>query len=166
MDRKDIEILLDRYFEGISTLREEAQLREYFNGENVDPGLAPYQDLFRHFETSRQEELSPEFDQRLMQQLAEAEPERPRIRRLWPVLARVAAVLLLAFGVWWFYPQPEPATQQAGIDWSKYEPESPEEAYRLTRMALMKVSGEINEGASKAAREMDKFQEVTRFFKN
>lgn len=166
MDRKDIEILLQHYFEGLTTLREEAQLREYFNREAVDSDLAPYQDLFRHFETSRQEELSPEFDQRLMRQLTEAEPERPRIRRLWPVLARVAAMLLLALGIWWFYPQPAPATQQAGIDWSKYEPETPEEAYRLTRMALMRTSGEINEGASKAAREMDKFREVTRFFKD
>jgi len=166
MDRKDIEILLDRYFEGLSTLREEAQLRDYFSRENVDPELAPYQNLFRHFQTARKERLSEEFDERLMQQLSQIEPERTRSRRLWPVLARVAAVLLLAVGVWWFYPHPAPATQQAGIDWSKYEPESPEEAYRITRMALRKVSGEIKEGASKAAREMDKFQEVTRYFKN
>ena len=162
MDDKNIDKLLDRYFEGLTTLREEKQLREYFRREKIDPELVPYQDLFRHFDTSHRETLSDDFDRRLIQRISDMESTPSR--RLWPVLARIAAAIVLAVGIWWFYPQPQPPQPQAGIDWSKYEPKSPEEAYRLTRMALTKMSGELHQGASTATQKMNKIQEATRFF--
>ena len=163
MDRRQIERLLDKYFEGISSLEEEKQLRAFFRRPEVPADLRPYQPLFRHFEAERSLELGADFDERLLAQL-EAEPVARR-RRLWPRLTRVAAILLLAFGVWWLYPTQAPPPQQASIDWSQYEPETPEEAYRIMRLALLKTSGELNQGAKTAAREMDKLQEVGRFFK-
>jgi len=164
MDHRQIERLLDKYFEGTSSLEEEKQLRDLFRRPSEVPrGLEPYAPLFRHFDAEQELELSDAFDERLLASLDAPSPgRRPR---LWPVLARVAAVLLLAFGVWWIYPTEPPAPQQAAINWEQYEPATPEEAYRVVRLALLRTSSELNEGARTAAKEIDKLNEVGRFFK-
>lgn len=162
MKAEQIEQLLEKYFSGSTTLEEEALLRAYFNSGTVADSLLPYQALFRFFEDESQEQLSEGFDHRLLQEIA---TPAPRIRRLRPVLARVAAAALLLLAAWWFYPRPEAPPAQAGIDWSKYEPKTPEEAYRITRMALLRVSGELNNGAAKAADEMEHLRELGRFVK-
>lgn len=164
MDHQAIERLLDKYFEGATSREEEKQLRAFFRRPEVPAALQPYQPLFRHFDAEQQLELADDFDERLLARL----DERPaaRTRRLLLVLARVAAVLLLAFGLWWLSPSPTPAAPPpTAIDWSQYEPDSPEEAYRVMRLALLKTSGELNEGAKTAAEEIDRLDEVGRFFK-
>ena len=163
MDHQAIERLLDKYFEGVTSREEEKQLRDFFRRPEVPAALQPYRPLFRHFDVEQQLKLADDFDERLLARL----DERPaaRTRRLWPVLARVAAVLLLAFGLWWLAPSPTPAPAPTAIDWSQYEPDSPEEAYRVMRLALLKTSGELNDGAKTAAQEIDRLDEVGRFFK-
>lgn len=162
MDHQAIERLLDKYFEGVTSLEEEKQLRDFFRRPEVPAALQPYRPLFRHFDVEQQLELADDFDERLLARLK----GRPvaRTRRLWTVLARVAAVLLLALGLWWWPPTPTQAPK-ASIDWSQYEPSSPEEAYRVMRLALLKTSGELNEGAKTAAEKIDRLDEVGRFFK-
>lgn len=85
--------------------------------------------------------------------------------RTW--IARAAAVLVLAAGIWWVYPSvqtpPEEAVAQA-IDWSKYEPETPEEAYQILKTSLHKVSSELNNGAEKAAKEVMKVNKMNEIF--
>jgi hypothetical protein len=161
MDHKSIEQLLEKYFEGNTTLKEEASLREYFRrGEYIPPDLRPYQPLFQYFEDEQALQLSDDFEERLMEQHTAAP-----VRRLWPALARIAAAVLIALAIWWMYPLAESPPQQASIDWSKYEPETPEEAYRVTRMALLKLSGELKEGTQKAAREVEKIEKIGRYMK-
>lgn len=166
MDHNSIEQLLEKYFEGTSSLKEEADLRAYFRRTNNIPShLRPYQPLFQYFDDERSMQLSEDFEERLTTALNVSGTSPAPVRRLWPVLARIAAVLLIAFGIWWVYPAAPPAPQQAAIDWSKYEPKTPEEAYQVTRTALMKLSGELTEGTRKAAREVDKIEKVGRYMK-
>jgi len=42
MDHSTAEQLLHRYFEGNTTLEEEARLRDYFRGDDVHPDLKAY----------------------------------------------------------------------------------------------------------------------------
>ena len=166
MNPEKIKYLLEKYFEGTTPVEEEAALRKYFQTEDRIPtDLRPYQPLFRYFGEVQTLQLSDDFEEQLKERMEVPSSMTPAVRRLWPTLARVAAVILVALGIWWAYPIRHPAPQQASIDWSKYEPETPEEAYRITRSALAKLSGEIAEGAQKAAQEVDKMEKVGRYMR-
>ena len=66
MDYKYIEQLVDRYFEGETTLEEEQILRSFFRQEHVPSTLQAYQDLFRYELAATEEKLSDEFDARIL----------------------------------------------------------------------------------------------------
>jgi len=55
MDFKKIDILLNKYFEGRSSLEEETFLKEYFSSENVALEHLPYKQMFDFFKQARQE---------------------------------------------------------------------------------------------------------------
>ena len=48
--------LLDKYFEGDTSLREEQYLRDYFSSKTVDKEFSKYTPLFRYFTTERKED--------------------------------------------------------------------------------------------------------------
>ncbi len=163
MKHQEIIKLLDKYFDGESSLQEETQLREYFNGQEVHESLRSYQPLFGFFQQEREQKLDELFEARLLQQLQETEQPRLRIRRLSLWVTRAAAIILLTIGGWWIYntiqqPESEPVAQI--IDWSKYEPETPEEAYQVLKTSLKKASTELKQGATTAAQEMGKVRKM------
>ncbi len=163
MNYQHITELLHKYFEGETSLPEEAQLRAYFNAPGVHPALQQYQPLFQFLEQERNQGLNHQFEVRLSEQLQSPRADR-RIRYLNRWVLRVAAVALLALGLWrltFTLPMPK-AEPVAAIDWSKYEPETPEEALEITRKALTKVSLTLNEGASTAVKEMGKMKKMTK----
>ena len=49
MDYKNINNLLEKYWEGESSLQEEETLKQYFNHGTVAPELEQYQSLFQYF---------------------------------------------------------------------------------------------------------------------
>ncbi len=53
-DYKNIDKLLNKYFEGLTGLEEEALLRDYFASEDVAPAHEPYKALFGYFNRERQ----------------------------------------------------------------------------------------------------------------
>ncbi|MCO6493251.1 MAG: hypothetical protein J5I98_32825 [Phaeodactylibacter sp.] len=168
MDYKVMEQLLEKYFEGETSLKEEHRLRSYFQRDDVPENMKAYQPLFQHLAREQRHELGSDFDQKLIRQLAAGRPEA-KVRRLaarnWAL--RIAAAVAIGLGVWWAY-LPGGALQppqQAGVDWSKYEVQSASEAFRLTSTALLKASSELNHGTATAAREMDKLKKVGKFFR-
>jgi len=65
MKRQDeIRKLLDKYFEGNTSLREEQRLRNYFSSKTVDKDLSKYAPLFQYFKTERKEESASNHFQR------------------------------------------------------------------------------------------------------
>ena len=65
MELAKIELVLDTYFEGETTLAEEKMLREYFSGTKVAPHLEVYKNLFMGLknaqaEVSEREVILPE----------------------------------------------------------------------------------------------------------
>jgi len=171
MEDQMIRQLLDRYFEGETSLEEEAQLRRAFQQKEVPEDLQPFRPLFRYLNQEREARLDQGFEQRLLEQIDE-KPETPpaAIMRRLPVqrwAVGIAAAVVLALGLFWLY-QPATFQQQeevAAIDWSKYEVDDPEEAFKITQSALLQASQELNQGTKVAAEEFDtKFSKVGRYF--
>lgn len=70
MDYKYIEQLLERYWECQTTLEEESILCTFFAQEDVPASLLPYRDLFLVEEEMAEEQLSDDFEARLMEKIS------------------------------------------------------------------------------------------------
>lgn len=156
--------LIEKYFEGETSLEEEARLRAYFNGEEVSEDLKVYQPLFEHFATEQSQELSADFDQKLFQKLENQGGKIVQLR-VWPKyllrVAAVAAVLLVALV---FVSKPTSSAQQtAAIDWSKYEVKDEKVAYEETVKALKLLSSKLNKGTKKAGEEIKELEKVGKY---
>lgn len=160
-----IKSTLDQYFEGESTVEEEAQLKTYFAGNEVAEELKSYAPLFEYYEHEASQEVSRAFDLKLQKKLqpaesAPADKRQPVVRRMFPQMMRAAAAIALAVGAFWFINSgsnsmvTEPKV--ASIDWSKYEPKDPEEAYKKTMAALAMVSTKMEEGKEQTLKGMSK----------
>lgn len=98
MDYKYIEQLIDRYFEGETTLEEEQILRKFFAQEELPEYLQQWQPLFRAERELSASHLDEAFDERIMALTGEYHVKAQRIsiaNRLRP-LFRVAAFLAFA----------------------------------------------------------------------
>ena len=131
MELVKIEALLDKYFEGQSTLQEEQQLSEYFTGDSVDPSLAAYTPMFAGFKQAREEVL-------------EKQPELPQQqannRNWW---YGIAAMLIVALGI-------------ASFMWGNANGLTAEEqealaAYEEARSSLKLLSENMNKGTESIA---------------
>lgn len=67
MDYKYIQQLVERYFDGETTLEEEQILRSFFRQENVPAQLKVYQDLFRYEDEAGKMELGDDFDAKILE---------------------------------------------------------------------------------------------------
>lgn len=99
MDYKYIKQLLDRYFEGETSLEEEEILRAFFSQTDVPADLRRYRDLFVYEVGEREQTvLDGGFDERLLSKIKEDEPVKARVvtmrQRLMP-LFRAAAVVAI-----------------------------------------------------------------------
>ena len=149
----NINQLIEKYFQGETSLEEENLLRAYFHQEDIPQELKIYQPLFGLLDSERTKGVGNHFDNKVFQQIGPSQKKRSPLYPLHRWMGAVAASLILVMSIWWLYPElsPEPAS---AVNWEKYEPEDPKEAYRITKEALMKVSVELNRGATKAAKEV------------
>lgn len=158
--------LLEKYFEGKTSLEEEAKLLSYFNSGEVEEDLKVYQPLFEHFAEAQQQALPSDFDEKLFKKLEGHEAKVVRMGN-WPrQLLRIAAVgaLVVAAMVYLWKPTVAHSQQQAAIDWSKYEITDEQQAYDETVKALRLVSNKLHKGTKKAAHEVDKMEKVGKYF--
>ena len=91
MNTKNIEELIDRFFEGLTSNREEKELYDFFAQENIPEHLYKYKPVFAYFESGIQNEnqsVSPQ----------------PKKKRIW-LWASVAASSLILIGLWFFHPK-------------------------------------------------------------
>jgi len=102
MDSKQIERLLQKYWDCETTVEEERRLRQFFSSEVVPAHLMRYKDLFVFQEFMQQESLGEDFDERLLKQVESPVVKAKSVSifsRLAPILRAAAAIaLLLAVG--------------------------------------------------------------------
>ena len=99
MDYKYIEQLLERYWEGETTLQEESILRTFFSQPDIPENLQKFQPLFV-CEMLKEEPLGEDFDARILEQIGEAPVAKTfslkdRLMPLFKAAAIVAIVLTL-----------------------------------------------------------------------
>lgn len=127
MELRQIEILLEKYFEGETTLQEEKELKAYFSSNNVAPHLDVYVPMFTNFQ--KQKEV----------QFTKALPLQPR-KRNYVKWIGVAASLVALFGTLLYFNNNQNASNDLGTF------SNPEEAFIETQKALNMVSMEVNKG--------------------
>ncbi|WP_432410275.1 hypothetical protein [Rasiella sp. SM2506] len=126
MELARVQQLLDAYFEGTSTLQEEATLRSYFSGNTVAPQFKEYQPFFAGISATQKEKsirpLSLPVEEKIMS-------------RWW---IGMVASLVIAAGVFGFFNQ-EPSLTT--------EEKEAIAAFEQTREAFKMMSQNFNEGA-------------------
>ncbi len=104
--KQDIEKLLERYYDGETSLEEEKVLRQFFQNENLPAHLKSHAAQFRYFSEARNQHPSPLFNTRLIEKLSA--PERGRVFSLvsWGMrLAASLGLVVVGFAGGFFYNQ-------------------------------------------------------------
>jgi len=133
MELKLVEQLLEKYFQGATTIAEEKQLKAYFSSNDVAPHLAKYQSLFGYFETQK----GTQFEQKL--------PLQPRKQNTVKWIG-IAASFIVLFGLATFYFYP---SKTENVELGTFQ--NPEEAFIATQKALLMVSEQVNVGMESVA---------------
>ncbi|RZJ67827.1 MAG: hypothetical protein EOO50_04420 [Flavobacterium sp.] len=129
MELHKIESLLEKYFEGETTIAQENELKDYFSSQDVAQHLEQYRPMFGYFVKAREQQ----FEQTL--------PLQPRKRNVVKWLSVAASVVVL-LGVGTFaYNSMQTAPKE---DLGTYD--DPEIAFRETQKALDLLAGHVNTG--------------------
>ncbi|KIC00942.1 hypothetical protein [Flavobacterium sp. AJR] len=133
MESDKIEILLEKYFQGESTIAEENELKNYFSSPNVAQHLEQYKPLFGYFSQVKEQRLTQEI------------PLQTKKRNVAWLSIAASAVLLLGIGSYFYLNNTNNTTPVvAKSDLGTYD--SPEEALAATQKALAMVSHNVNTG--------------------
>ncbi len=148
MESNLVEQLVEKYFQGETSIAEEKLLKAYFSSNDVTPQLAKYQALFGYFETQKE----TQFEQKITLQ--------PR-KQFYVKWIGIAASFVVLFGLSTFYFYP---TQPKSVELGTFE--NPEEAYFETQKALFMVSEQVNLGI-KSVSHLNEYEKTKKsIFKN
>lgn len=131
MESDKIEIVLEKYFQGETTIAEEKELKNYFSSQNVAQHLQQYQPLFGYFSQVK--------EQRSTQEISLQTKKR---NVAWLSIA-ASAVVLLGIGTY-YISEKKTAPAVAQTELGTYD--DPEEALAATQKALALLSNKVNVG--------------------
>ncbi len=131
MELNNIHVLIQRYWNGETSLEEERKLKTYFNQAEIDSSLEKYTDYFKYLSIQASTTIPSSF-----------KFKKP-IRRINFSMQAAAAVLLLVVSMF-FIQQSKPKQTLAEL---KYEDtfQTPEEALAKLKEVLVRVSVSIDE---------------------
>jgi len=129
MELNKIEILLEKYFLGETSIAEENELKNYFSSSNVAQHLEQYQPLFGYFSQAKEQKFAPEI---LL---------KTKKRKVVWVSIAASVVILLGIGTYGYYNFENVNRNQ---DLGTYD--DPEVAFKETQKALALLSNHVNVG--------------------
>lgn len=133
MESNKIEIILEKYFQGESSIAEENELKTYFSSSNVAQHLEQYKPLFGYFSQVKEQRLTQEI------------PLQTKKRNVAWLSIAASVVVLLGIGSYlYFNSTPNATTVATNSDLGTYD--TPEEALVATQKALAMVSHNVNTG--------------------
>ncbi|MEN6455238.1 MAG: hypothetical protein ABFD10_13345 [Prolixibacteraceae bacterium] len=137
MEPEVIKYILQKYFDGESSLEDERILHNYFRSEQIDEGFRPYRDLFTGLSCIKDHEIKIR-EEDLMDLISENKhQEKTRYRQLWQIVTGVAATLLVTLSVV-YYTNDKPDWKDTYTD--------PDQAYATAVQTLHFVAGKYREG--------------------
>ena len=144
MDWQRIETLVERYWEGETSLEEEAELRQALNGAEVPEYLHAEAAMMGLWKQEGEVALSAEADER-MRSISRA--PRSRWLRMDSMWLRIAATVVIAVGL--FFWNREATEPRSAIDHlvAMDHESSPEATYEEVRHALLFISSKFRQGA-------------------
>jgi hypothetical protein len=162
MNTTEIEVLIEKFFEGNTSLPEEERLREFFKNQDIPAHLESYRELFAGFVNAKQEELKDlDFEIRLTEKLSndlttpviQLRPNRNRMI----FITSIAAGVLILMGLYFTFQNDlmEETYTQSGNPGTEI-------AYADASEALLLVSGNLNNGL----KQVEKLQMVDKAMKN
>lgn len=152
--KQDIEKLLERYYEGETSLEEENVLRQFFQNENLPAHLKSHQAQFRYFLEARNQHPSPSFNSRLIEKLST--PERGEVVSLvtWGMrLAASVGLVVIGFASGFFYNQ-----------WSAKQPTAKRVAVSADAMPMMVIKKVLSFGQQPQSSASERIQAINRSY--
>ncbi len=140
MEIQEVDKLLKKYYEGLTSLEEEDRLSAYFKQEDIPAHLKAEKEMFLFYTKEKGEEYPAELSEELLS-IIEKEADksylvnRPFSKSLYWI-SGVAASLLLIISSYFFLKSP-------AIE-DTYD--NPELAYQETKKVLLYVSSKLNKG--------------------
>ncbi|MBK9254254.1 MAG: hypothetical protein IPM42_02070 [Saprospiraceae bacterium] len=141
----DINILLDKYWEGETTPEQENILKKYFNSEQVAPEHEQFAPLFEYFDAQAAITYGSEltFPEAKIKEIGQKEFNKSfQLRRF--ILA-AAASLVLILGATFIIKTEVKVFEQSSL---VHEIEDPEEALEVTKKALAMLSGKLDKSTN------------------
>ena len=129
MELKVVELLINKYLEGTSSVAEEKQLKDYFSSNEVASHLVQYKPLFSYFKNQKEE------------QFTKALPLQPR-KQLFVKWIGIAATIVVLLGLSTYFYTTASSDEVLGT----YS--NPEEAFVETQKVLELLSEEVNHGVT------------------
>jgi len=128
MELHKIQQLLEKYFDGETSIAEENQLKNYFSSSDVAQHLEQYKPMFGYFSAAKE------------QQFEQPIPLTAKKRKVAWISVAASVVVLLGAGTFAYFNFNQPQSQDLGT----YD--NPEEAFRETQKALSLLSNQVNVG--------------------
>lgn len=132
MELNKIEDILEKYFQGETTIAEENQLKEYFSSSDVAQHLEQYKPMFGYFSQVKQQKSTQEI------------PLQTKKRNVAWLSIAASAVVLLGIGTYFYVSEKSTAPAVAQSELGTYD--DPEEALAATQKALALLSSNVNVG--------------------
>lgn len=129
MESDKIEILIEKYFQGNTSIAEENELRNYFSSVDVAQHLEQYRPLFGYFSQAKEQEFR------------QAIPLQTKKRNVAWLSVAASVVVLLGIGTYVYQYNNQPAPQS---NLGTYD--DPEVAFKETQKALAMLSSHVNTG--------------------
>ena len=132
MEFNKIEDILDKYFQGETSIAEEKELKDYFSSPNVAQHLEQYKPMFGYFSQVKEQKSTQEI------------PLKTNKRNVAWLSIAASAVVLLGVGTYFYVSQKNTAPAVAQTELGTYD--DPEEALAATQKALALLSSNVNVG--------------------
>ena len=153
MNELEVRKILDKYWDGETSLEEEHALSEYFARHDVADDLAQFAPLFTFFTQERSISMPSEIKAPIPQ------VKQTTVVRKISWWRAVAAAVVLALGIFFIRQQMMP---EDVIDYAYNDTfEDPEEAYAEFKKAMAFVSNKMNKGMDTAAKGINKVETLT-----
>lgn len=132
MELNKIEDILEKYFQGETTIAEEKELKEYFSSPNVAQHLEQYKPMFGYFSQVKQQKSTQNI------------PLKTKKRNVAWISIAASVVVLLSIGTYFYVSEKNTAPVVAQSELGTYD--DPEEALKATQKALALLSNNVNVG--------------------
>ena len=151
--------MLDRFYQGETTLDEEQKLRQYFASTAVPEELIPDKELFEAFDQGTESiEVPEDLNGKILTAIDRLERKDNRTRRISLFsLSGLAAGLLVLIAVYLFFLRDDNRSLMASNQMTDTY-EDPMQAYEEVKKTLAYVSNKLNEGTS----ELEQVKQVSK----